>query len=455
MRSTILALGVLIFAAPDALRAEPPSLIAIRNAKVVTVSGTTIEKGTVVLRDGLIADVGANANVPAAAYVIDGNGLTVYPGLIDGLSAWGIPEAAAPAAAAQQARGAGQRQAAPATPPGEQPQRARGPEDRPATTSWLKAADLVRPTDRRLESARAAGFTTAVTFPKQGIIAGHGAVVNLAGERAGSMVVHPSAGLYLTLQSGGFASFPGSLMGVLSYIKQVWLDAAHYRMAKEAYAKNARMQRPEYDRALEGVLEAQRILLPAATRVQLERMTRFVAQLGAPAVIYGAHEGYRAAAILKQAGTPVVLNIKWPVKSRDADPEEEESYRTLEVRDKAPSTPAALAEAGVKFAVSSDGLETPREMLRALKKSIDAGLKPDQAVRALTLSAAEIYGVADRLGSIERGKIANLTVVRGDLFDEKAKVEMVFIDGVKHLPAPEAPPGPGAGPGGRPGGEGN
>jgi imidazolonepropionase-like amidohydrolase len=445
MRSTILAFGVLICAAPGWLRAGPPGLVAIRNAKVVTVSGASIEKGTVVLRDGLIADVGENVQPPPGAYVMDGTGLTVYPGLIDALSAWGIPEAAAPA-------GAGQRQTAPATPPAQQPPRARGPEDRPRTTSWLKAADLVQPGDRRLEAARSAGFTTAVTFPKQGIIAGHGAVVNLAGERAGSMVVQPSAGLYLTLETGGFASYPGSLMGVLSYIRQVWMDAAHYRAAREAYAKNARMPRPEYDRALEGVLEARRILLPADSAVQLERMARFAEQLGTPAVLYGVREGYRAAEILKKSGLPVVLNIRWPVKSREADPEEEESYRTLETRDKAPSTPAALAAAGVKFAVSSDGLEAPREMLRSMKKAIDAGLKPEQAVRALTLSAAEIYGVADRLGSIERGKIANLAVVRGDLFDERARVEMVFIDGVKHVPAPEAPPGGGAG--ARPGQEG-
>lgn len=442
MRSTILALGVLICGPIAGLRAAPPSLIAIRNAKVVTVSGAVIEKGTVVLRDGLIADVGENVQPPPGAFVMDGTGLTVYPGLIDALSTWGIPEAAAPTGAGA---GPGQRQATSPTPAGQQAPRARGPEDRPRTTSWLKAADLLQAGDRRLESARSAGFTTAVTFPKQGIIAGHGAVVNLAGERPGSMVVQPSAGLYLTLGTGGFASYPGSLMGVLSYIRQVWMDAAHYRAAKEAYSKNARMPRPEYDRALEGVLEAQRILLPADSAVQFERMARFAAQLGTPAVLYGMREGYRAAEILKKSGLPVVLNIRWPVKSRDADPEEEESFRTLETRDKAPSTPAALAAAGVKFAVSSDGLDAPRDMLRSMKKAIDAGLKSEQAVRALTLSAAEIYGVADRLGSIERGKIANLTVMRGDLFDEKARVEMVFIDGVKYVPAPEAPPGGAAG----------
>jgi imidazolonepropionase-like amidohydrolase len=100
--------------------------------------------------------------------------------------------------------------------------------------------------------------------------------------------------------------------------------------------------------------------------------------------------------------------------------------------------------------MSSDGVETPRDIIRALKKSIDLGLSKDEALKALTLYPAEIFGLAAKLGSIENGKIANLTVTDGDLFDERTKVRMVFIDGVKHLPAPQAPPGPGSG-GGPPG----
>ena len=121
-----------------------------------------------------------------------------------------------------------------------------------------------------------------------------------------------------------------------------------------------------------------------------------------------------------------------------------------ELQDKAPTTPAVLAAAKVPFAISSEGLDAPKDILKALKKSIALGLKPDDAIRALTLSAAEIYGVAGRLGSIDRGKIANLTLVKGDLFDDKSKVEMVFIDGKRYLPAPEEPPArpAGAAPGG-------
>ena len=437
---------LLLFAAAGLVTADPPSRVAIRDARVFTVSGPVLEKATVLIKDGLIEAVGENIPIPAGVTVIDGTGLNVYPGLIDALSTWGIAELAAPVPPAGGGRGGAQpapTTPAPATTATPPPARARGPEDRPNTFTWVKAADLVKPSDRRLETARSAGFTTAVTFPRQGILAGHGAVINLAGENGGDMVVDPSAGLYTTLTTGGFASFPGSLMGAMAYLRQIWIDAAYYKAAKEGYAKDpVAIARPSYDRALEGLLEAHRLLIPAMSHVQIDRMLRFGAEFKTPFVLYGGHEAFRAADDLKKARVPVILNVKWPAKERESDPEEIPSLRTLQLRDKAPTTPAVLAAAGVPFAISSEGLDTPKDILKALKKSIDVGLKPADAIRALTLSAAEIYGVASRLGSIDKGKIANLTVVKGDLFDEKSKLEMVFIDGKKYLPAPEAPAPP-------------
>jgi imidazolonepropionase-like amidohydrolase len=439
-------LTLLLFAAAGLVTADPPSRVAIRDARVYTVSGPVLEKATVLIKDGLIEAVGENIPIPAGVTVIDGTGLNVYPGLIDALSTWGIAELAAPVPPAGGGRGGAQpapTTPAPATTATPPPARARGPEDRPNTFTWVKAADLVKPSDRRIETARSAGFTTAVTFPRQGILAGHGAVINLAGENGGDMVVDPSAGLYTTLTTGGFASFPGSLMGAMAYLRQIWIDAAYYKAAKEGYAKDpVAIARPSYDRALEGLLEAHRLLIPATSRVQIDRMLRFGAEFKTPFVLYGGHEAFRAADDLKKARVPVILNVKWPAKERESDPEEIPSLRTLQLRDKAPTTPAVLAAAGVPFAISSEGLDTPKDILKALKKSIDVGLKPADAIRALTLSAAEIYGVASRLGSIDKGKIANLTVVKGDLFDEKSKLEMVFIDGKKYLPAPEAPAPP-------------
>jgi hypothetical protein len=429
--------------------AEVPPVVAIHNAKIVTVSGPVIAKGTVVLRNGLIEAVGENVQVPGDAWVVEGDGLTVYPGLIDGLSTWGTTATAAAAATGGRGGGRGQQAATPAATQTAPVARSHGPEDRPSTSSWLKIADEVQTADRRLESARSAGFTAAASFPTRGIIAGQGALINLAGEKPGKMVLVPTLGQYMTMSTGGGfgGGFPNSLMGVISYIRQVYLDVDHYKLVKEAYARDPRgMNRPEYDRALEGIIESKRILLPANRVVEMDRMARFAAELKQPALLYGMREAFEDAAgpLLKKTNSTVLVSLKFPEKARDTDPDEVDTYKTLLQRDRAPAGAAMLQKAGVKYAFYSDGLDQPRDLQRAIKKTIDAGLTRDQAVRALTLSPAEIYGVSDRLGSIEKGKIANLVVTRGEIFDDRTKVEMVLIDGHKYTPAPDT-----TGPGGR------
>lgn len=420
--------ALLLFGA--SLGAQPlPTAVAIRNARIVTVSGPVIDKGTVVLRDGLIESVGENVTPPSDAMVIDGEGLTVYPGLIDALSTWGMP---VPAAAG--GRGGRGGATAPAEP------HSWGPEDRPQTTSWIKAADVFQPNDRRFEAARDAGFTTAVIFPTAGIFGGQGSIIDLSGGKASDMVLVPSVGQYIAMHTSPFgAGFPSALMGVIAYVRQIYLDADHYTLVKAAYDRDPRgMKRPDYDRALEGVIESKRILLPANRWVEVERMVRFGAELKQPTILYGMRQGYDQRSIdhLKGENTPVLVSLKWPVPPRDTDPDDVPTLRVLEDRAKAPTAPAALKQAGLLFAFYSDGIDQARGLDQAVKKAIDHGLSREDAVRALTLSPAEIYGVADRLGSIEKGKIANLVVTRGEIFDDGTKVEMVFIDGVKHTPAP-------------------
>jgi len=444
-----LVTGLLLLCAAAA--AESPTAVAIVNAKIVRVSGPPIAKGTLVVRNGLIEAVGENVSVPADAWVVAGEGLTVYPGLIDPLSTVGLGSAA-PAAATTAGRGG--RGAAQATPTQAAPsaaaptERARGPEDRPATTSWVLAADELQPNDRRIDTVRSAGFTTTATFPNRGIFAGQGSLIDLvSGEKGGDMVVVPSLGQYISLSrgggfgGGGGGGFPGALMGVIAYIRQIYLDAAHYQLVKDAYAKDPRgMERPAYDRALEGVIASKRILFPANRLVEMDRMLRFAAELKQPVVLYGGREAYRpeAVEVLKKAGAPVLISMRWPEAPRDANPDDVDSMRVLEQREKAPGAPALLGKAGVRFALYTDGLEQPRDIQRAVKKAIDAGLSRDEALRALTLSPAEIYGVADRLGSIDKGKIANLVITKGEIFDDRTTIQMIFVDGKTYTPAADA-----------------
>jgi hypothetical protein len=411
---------------PPGSFAAAPTAIAIRDAHLVTVSGPDLPKATVLLRDGLIQDIGPGISIPADAWIIDGTGLTVYPGFINGLSTWGVSGQESERAASS---GTGQRTPEP---------RVSGPEDRPETNSFERAADLVNPSDRRLEAARAAGFTGSATFPSGGIFEGLGAMVNLAGERGRDMVIAQPIGqqIVFRVRGGGMGrSFPSSLMGNIAYVRQLYLDLDQYKQAEQIYnAHPSGNRRPEYDHDLEGLAESPRVLLPADEAQQIDRILNFGRELKVPFVIYGAHEAYRRVEELKQAKVPVLVSLKWPEKPKDGDPHEIPDYRELQIREQAPAVPGMLAKAGVKFGFYSDGVDTDEDLKKALKKAIDAGLSRADAIRALTLNVAEMYGMSDRLGSIDKGKIANLVVTKGEAFDAKSTVEYVFIDGQQFRP---------------------
>jgi len=426
-----------LFAAAPSLQAQggEPQYFVIRGAKVVRVSGPPVENASIVISRGLITAVGRDVAVPPEAWVIEGQGLTVYPGLFDSFTDVGIP--APPGTAEGSPRGA--------------QESARGPEDRPYSTPWRSAADEVSLSDKRIETWRSAGFTTVVSAPKGGILPGQAAVLDLTGERAGELVVKSPVAIPVVFQtSRGFGGgFPSSIMGVLAYLHQVWLDTEWSTKAQAAYEKNPRsVARPRYDRteaALADALEDHAlVLIPANNSVQLRRALELVDRWHVNGVIYGGQMAYEVASEIATKKLPVLVNLKWPEADKDADPEDKPSLRTLQFRDRAPSSPAALVKAGVKFAFYSGGITAPKDTLKAAKKSIDAGLAPDAALRALTLSPAEIFGVADRLGSLENGKIANLVVTDGDLFEEKTKIKMVFVDGhrfeVREPEKPKEPP---------------
>ncbi len=402
---------------------SPPRRYAIRGARIVPVSGPVIENGTIILANGVITAVGANVTTPPEAWVIEGKGLTIYPGLIDALTTIGLP---APAEGAPAAGGQAQRP------------RSESAQDRPGTTSWEKAADQIKTDDKRIENWRKQGFTSAVTVPDRGLITGQAAFINLAGDRPGDMVVRAPAGLRLNLRvtGGFFTGYPSALMGVLAYERQVFADAEWSDKAWAMYSANPKgMERPSYDRSLpplrSAVANRWPVLIPATWAKEIQHALQLGQDLNVNAVIFGAHQGYATADAVAAKKVPVLVSLKWPEREKEGDPDAEDALRVRRLRARAPSTPAALQMAGAKFAFYSDGIANPKDVLKNAKKAIDAGLPADAALRALTLNAAEIFGVADRLGSLEPGKIANLVVTDGDIFEEKTKVKMVFIDGRK------------------------
>jgi imidazolonepropionase-like amidohydrolase len=428
--------------APSRPRAEARAVTtyAITNARIYTVSGPVIERGTVVIRDGLIAAVGAQVSAPADARVIDGTGLNVYPGLIDASTTLGVPQSASPAAGSNVA------QAAPAATPAVSLASAAfsdSPTGTPGLRPELLAADLIQPGGAQIEAARNAGLTSALVAPRDGVLMGQSAFVNLAGETTKQMIVRSPVALHVGFTPLRSGVYPASLMGVFSALRQMLLDAARQREANQIYARSPRgLRRPEQDRSLLALLPALSREMPVVMHVNTEREIRRALDLAEEfnlrVIISGGAESWKVTDRLR--GVPVLLSLNFPKRTTaqtpDADPD---PLRVLRERVDAPKTAARLSAAHVRLAFQSGAMENISDYLANAAKTIENGLSRDEALRALTINAAEIFNVADHLGTIEVGKIANLTVTRGDLFDKAARVAHVFIDGQPIELKPAAP----------------
>src|SRR5215213_10399283 len=196
---------------------------AITNARIVTVSGAPIDRGTVVVRNGLIAAVGANVSAPPDARIIDGAGLTVYPGLIDSYTNLALPEAAA--SPSPGGGGGGGFFAAPARPSPGGPNSTQPPGLQPE----VMVEEMIRPGGTEIESARSVGITAALTSPRTGIWMGQSALINLAGETPQQMIVRSPVAMHVGFTPLRTGTYPGSLMGVFSTLRQMMLDAQRYR----------------------------------------------------------------------------------------------------------------------------------------------------------------------------------------------------------------------------------
>jgi imidazolonepropionase-like amidohydrolase len=455
---TLLALFTISFQSIILVQAQRSALdtYAITNAKIVTVSGAVIEHGTIVIRDGLIAAVGEKVTAPADAKVIDGTGLTVYPGLFDSNTSLGTPAPTPAAAGAGGPAGFLQAQLRAATNPAPSGPNSTQPV---GLQPEIMSEDSIKPGGPEIEAARNIGITTALTAPRTGIWAGQSALINLNGDTPQQMIVKSPVAMHVGFSSqrggGGGGGYPGSLMGVFASLRQMLLDAQRYQKALEIYERAPRgTRRPDLDRSLAALIPVLEGKLPvvmnANSQREIERALDLAQEFKLHAIIAGGAEAQTVAGRLSAQGVPVLLSLNFPKRTTAAAPEAEpESMRTLRARVEAQKTAGKLAAAHVRFAFQSGALTNMSDYLANAEKAIENGLSHDDALRALTIRAAEIFGVADRLGSIETGKIANLTVTRGDIFDRNTRVTNLFIDGraVDVRPAPAAPPPAGTGTG--------
>lgn len=426
---------------------------AITNAKIVTVSGATIEKGTIVIRNGLIESVGANVTAPADAQVFDATGLTVYPGFIDALTNLGMP--AAPQRQGGGGGGGGGQAAAAAA-------AAAAPTSNSNYPAGLRPEDEalndLRAGESQFEAARNAGITTVLTTGRSGIFNGQSAIINLAGDSVSGMVIKTPFGYHVSFSTIP-GSYPGSLLGTFSALRQIFLDAQRQQEIQKQYAANPKgMKRPDADKSLEALFPAINRQMPvvfnANRELEITRALDLIKELKLNGVIAGGQEAWKLAQRLKAENVPVLLSLNLPKRTTSASPEADpESLETLRFRAEAPKCAAKLAAAGVKFAFQSGGATAIGDFFSNAGKAVENGLSKDAAIRAMTLGAAEMLGIDNRTGSIEVGKIANLAVVKGDLLGKDKFTTHVFVDGkVFEQKEPPKPAPGGRGQGGGPGG---
>lgn len=410
--------------------AGPPAVHAITGVRIVVAPGKVVESGTVVVRDGVIAAAGADAQAPADARIWDGEGLTVYPGLIEPFAtlAWPEPEGDDEGAAAADAAGAGH------------PNPLVTPERDMALHAWDQ------PT---VEKLRRAGFTTALVAPSRGLFRGQGALLNLGDGGAGENLLARRVVSVAAFETDGEGSYPVSEMGAAALMRQVLMDAAWYRNARRVYARNPAQERPPLStsfEALEGVVAGtEPLVLEAEDLEETLLAARIARELGFAAWVVASGEEYRRLDDVRALDLPMILPLRLPAKPVVSDEEDlAVSLEELVHWKAAPENPVRLLDAGLTVAFSTHGLSDPGKVYENLAAILERGLAPEQALAALTTTPARLLGIDDRAGTVEAGKMANLVVVEGDLLVEKPKIREVWVDGrryeLREIKPPEVNP---------------
>ena len=388
---------------------------AICNAKIVTVSGADIERGTVTIgADGKITAVGAN--VPCPANGINATGHSVYPGMMDAGTSMGLSEIGQGAASTVDVAEVG------------------------SFNPNAQAIYGLNPHSAHVGVTRVVGITHVASLPSGGIISGQAAIVNLSGWTQAEMQVVRNAALVVTLPRSGFAGrgFGGGGGGgaaqqgsaeatrlrdrQLDSLRSILRDAEAYGNAIEAAEKDKSLGLMKRDVILASLVPAVRGQMPVifnADRANdIRAAVNFAKEMKLKPIILGGGDAWRIGAFLKENNVPVILNSVLSMPRSEDEPYDV-NY----------SSAGKLSAAGVKFAISEGGGAETRNLPYNAGMAAAFGLNKVEALKSVTLYPAQILGVADKFGSIEVGKVANLVVTDGDLLEAKTNTKFLFIDG--------------------------
>jgi imidazolonepropionase-like amidohydrolase len=455
------ALGIVLaapLAAPASIGAQRGTW-ALTNARIETISKGVIEKGTIIIRNGLITAVGPDAAIPADARVIDMTKRTVAPGLIDLTSSVGLAAATAPTAA-------GGRGGAPA------PAAAAPTGGFTGFDPHRVIADEVNISLSDARSARESGVTAVLVAPSRGALRGLSALMPMRDSVKGLDALRSPVAEHFGFSGGGGGfggggknaegdPLPGTIMGVIAYQRQALYDAKQRGLVSDRWHADPRgiprpVNNPEIDALLPVVRGNLPVFYDANAENEIRRAVKVDKEFGIRFTIVGATEGFKALDAL--AGHPVVVSVNFPAPAATTGwsyynaqrhTPQDSVIADREAKNVIEANAATLNKAGIKFALASGG-QGAAQFVANVRKAVAAGLPADVALQAMTLRAAEYAGLDKALGSIEVGKIANLVVTEGgNILADSAKVRAVFVDGVRYeIAAPPAAPAGRAG-GGR------
>jgi len=424
-----------------------PSVFAITDARVIPEPGKVIAKATVVIRDGQIQAVGADVKPPADALLIEGKGLTVYPGFIDALSNWGFDPALRRSEAGTPAPVDFASEALAAT----------KPDNRKGMTPEFQVGTALRIEDEPTEAWRKIGFSAHLIAPDGGFIVGQSALVSLSGSVPRESLLRSPIAMHMAFRGIPGNDYPRALMGIIAHCRQTLLDAGYYQRLWSAYEKNGRVgRRPPQDPSLEAlssILSGKLpVIIEADSKDEIHRALDFAEEFHLRPIIYGGRDAWKAVDRLKEQHVAVLLRLNFPDKpslrlgrraigafyprNPAAESDKELPTRVKEDLERLAKeelrNASVLHQHGVLFAFSTHGLDKPEKFRENLGKVIKEGLSVDAALAALTINPAKILGTENQLGIIAPGKAAHLAVMNGDFQDAKSQVRFLFADGVRY-----------------------
>ncbi len=397
--------------------AIPASTYALVNARVVTSPDNAFENATVVIHDGKISEVGPSVSIPMGAIQIDLTDHNVYPGLIDIASTLGL--AGNP-----------------------------GNVERPGIQPSRRSSQAFSGSTEDIEQLRKAGITTVGLAFVGGMMPGRVSVMNTGSGPLNSELLGNNISLQLAL-NGTSSGYPSTIMGAMAYIEQSWEDTRYDIRVHQAFQDNpATAPRPNFDPEHAALVAAVNNTMPvwfaAQSERELFRAAVMAERLGLSDYVFlGGQEGFLAVDFLRNQGRPVIVSLHLPdpdeitgrafdyhvvpISGEDVVAEQADALVSERIKGNA----ARLVEAGITVALSSHGESdiSPNEFLDLVSSAIEAGLPPREALRALTTTPAEILGLSGAIGTIEKGKMANLLVTNGRLFDDQTHILQVFVEG--------------------------